>query len=388
MAVFESKNYSLAIDEPDTTPEDVKVASPFCVRGWILSKQEKAPVALEVIIDGRASTRATLGLKREDLQAFFPAHPHALTGGFTAEVWVDDLVNRKIAVSLRALDADGEESAAEFEAHVTGLIAPKPPRKKTWVLRGILACPECGGGELPENDYRLRCQRCATDFQIRRQTPIFCSPGQVVQSKLFETNTTHPNSEDYTRIINRASGGIVLDYGAGNPPLSDYHPNVIFHDFVHYPSTDVVSTYDRLPYKDNTIDAVISKPVFEHIARPWDTAREIHRVLKPGGVVHVDTAFMQPLHGDPYHYFNMTLAGVREIFKPFKHVRSGIKPYQMPSFGYKMQIEVLLAHLSAGELRTRLDELQPAIAKDMDRSLDAAGQMALAAGFFFEGVKE
>jgi SAM-dependent methyltransferase len=386
MGVLESNNYLLAIDEPDTSQE-AQVGSPFVIRGWILSKRAEAPLALEVFINGRASAGATMGFKREDVQAAFPSYANALNGGFAAEVWVDDLVNQRITVSLRAHNADGQESVADFEACVTALMAPKPARKTTWVLNGILACPQCGG-ELREDDCRLRCRRCAREFQIRRGTPIFTAREQTVQSRLFETNTTHPNNEDYDLIINNAASGIVLDYGAGNPPASDYHPNVIFHDFVHYPSTDVVSTCDRLPYRDNSIDAVISKAVFEHIARPWEAAREIHRVLKPGGVVHVDTAFMQPLHSDPYHYFNMTLAGMREIFKPFKHMRSGIKPYQMPSFGYKMQIEVLLAHLSPGELRTKFEELEQLISKDMNRSLGPAGQLALAAGFFFEGVKE
>jgi len=40
-----------------------------------------------------------------------------------------------------------------------------------------------------------------------------------------------------------------------------------------------------LPFPDGHFDAVFSHALFEHIAEPVRAAREIHRVLKPGGVV-------------------------------------------------------------------------------------------------------
>lgn len=40
----------------------------------------------------------------------------------------------------------------------------------------------------------------------------------------------------------------------------------------------------KLPYTDNTFSIVFSRSVFEHLAEPEQVMREIHRVLKPGGV--------------------------------------------------------------------------------------------------------
>ena len=116
-------------------------------------------------------------------------------------------------------------------------------------------------------------------------------------------------------------------------------------------------------------------------------AAEVYRVLKPGGLVHVDTAFMQPVHGEPYHFFNMTLAGVREIFKAFNMTRCGVKPYQTPGYGLRMQIDVMLEHLQSEDWRRRFQELKDSLGNDFDNALDAKGRERLAAGVFFEGTK-
>ncbi len=40
----------------------------------------------------------------------------------------------------------------------------------------------------------------------------------------------------------------------------------------------------RLPYEDNTFDAVFSDQVFEHVQNYPEAIAELHRVMKPGGV--------------------------------------------------------------------------------------------------------
>ncbi len=49
-----------------------------------------------------------------------------------------------------------------------------------------------------------------------------------------------------------------------------------------------------LPYDDSFFDAVLAKDIFEHVLDPGRLAREIHRVLRPGGVVVASVVVARP----------------------------------------------------------------------------------------------
>ncbi len=77
---------------------------------------------------------------------------------------------------------------------------------------------------------------------------------------------------------------------------------------------DVYGDIHHLPFRDDTFDIVHSQAVFEHVAHPFSAAQELIRVTRPGGLILTEVAFLQPLHAVPYHFFNMTLWGVEELF--------------------------------------------------------------------------
>jgi SAM-dependent methyltransferase len=371
-----------AIDQPSTR-WFAGVQSPFIVNGWIIPDPASSLKQIEIRVNGELRALATTGLRRQDVADAYPDR-EALWSGFIAEVFVDDLEDSKLDVEVNAVFEDGELSMNRFHIKVKGLGRIVPARARSWRYADILACPSCLEA-LDETVPGFICRGCKRETLKRRGTPIFTNGLGVISSQLLVTTPTNPNGPDHTRIIE--SHGLVLDLGAGNARESEHYPNIVFHEFVHYAYTDIVSICDRLPYRDGVFDAVISKAAFEHMIRPWEMAAEVYRVLKPGGLLHVDTAFMQPVHGEPYHFFNMTLAGAREIFKAFKMIRCGVKPYQTPGYGLRMQIDVMLEHLKSEDWRRRLQELKDSLGYDFDNALDAKGRERLAAGVFFEGTK-
>ena len=379
---MQSDKVLFAMDQPSTR-WFARVRSPFVVAGWIIPDPERPLKEIEVRVNGQVRALATTGLRRQDVANAYPDR-EALWSGFATEVFIDDLDSRKVDVRVNALFADGEVSVNQFQAKVRGLERLVPARPRNWSYADILACPFCSES-LDETEVGFRCLGCEREAQKRRGIPIFTNGSEIILSHLLVTNPTNPNAVDHTKIIQ--SHGLVLDLGAGNPRESEHYPNVVFHEFVHYAHTDVVSICDRLPYREGVFDAVISKAAFEHLARPWDVADEIYRVLKPGGLVRVDTAFMFPLHGDPYHFFNMTLDGAREIFKRFRTLRIGIMPYQTPSYSLRAQFETMLDHSQSEEWRRRITEWRELIGADLDNAIDAKGHERLAAGVFFEGTK-
>lgn len=68
----------------------------------------------------------------------------------------------------------------------------------------------------------------------------------------------------------------------------------------------------NLPFPDGVFDLIVTVAVFEHLYDPFAAARELFRVLKPGGVVIGTTAFLEHFHANSY--FHMTHLGVGRVF--------------------------------------------------------------------------
>ncbi len=131
-----------------------------------------------------------------------------------------------------------------------------------------------------------------------------------------EAVSSHGYDPNVLGLIKKHSAGCVLDCGSGERP--DYFDNVVNLEIVPYDTTDVLGVGEVLPFRDNSFDAVISIAVLEHVKDPFRCASEIVRVLKPGGDLICCVPFLQPLHGYPHHYYNMTHQGLKNLFE--KHI--------------------------------------------------------------------
>lgn len=107
-------------------------------------------------------------------------------------------------------------------------------------------------------------------------------------------------------------GCLCLDVGAGL--RHSYTENIVNTEIYSTISTDVLCVGEDLPFADAQFDYVICAAVLEHTRRPWDVAREICRVLKPGGRVLIDWPFLQGVHGFPHHYYNAMPQGLVSLF--------------------------------------------------------------------------
>jgi SAM-dependent methyltransferase len=115
--------------------------------------------------------------------------------------------------------------------------------------------------------------------------------------------------------------GLVLNIGSGNSPRQDGVVNV---DMMDYENVDIVCDIHHLPFKDNSVDAVMSLAVLEHVREPAIVLKEVHRVLKPGGRVFSVIPFMQPFHASPHDYQRYTLPGIELLHRNFQKVQSGV----------------------------------------------------------------
>ena len=80
-----------------------------------------------------------------------------------------------------------------------------------------------------------------------------------------------------------------------------------------HPEDDSIIKVDfrkRLPFPDNSYDAVLAMNILEHLEKPESLLCEIERVLKPGGKFVGVVPFMFPYHADPGDYGRYTHEGM------------------------------------------------------------------------------
>lgn len=83
---------------------------------------------------------------------------------------------------------------------------------------------------------------------------------------------------------------------------------------------DVVAKGEQLPLRSDTFDVVIATGVFEYFPEPRVAAKEIHRVLKPGGVLIMSVAAVCPRAAEEEHWRYLP-AGLRFVLGDFSAVK-------------------------------------------------------------------
>jgi SAM-dependent methyltransferase len=108
------------------------------------------------------------------------------------------------------------------------------------------------------------------------------------------------------------AGAWILDAGAG-----DGHMAASFRN-QHYLAIDIRPRRSRrrirmccgdlhnLPFRDATIDHVVSIQVLEHVHDPRQVICEIARVLRPGGSACLSVPQSDPEHEQPHDFFRFT----------------------------------------------------------------------------------
>jgi SAM-dependent methyltransferase len=124
--------------------------------------------------------------------------------------------------------------------------------------------------------------------------------------------------------------GVILDIGGkdvrgcyafGSPPKGS---RLICLDIEPGPGVDLVADAHHLEMlPDNSIDCVIAVSALEHMATPWQVVAEVYRVMKPGGMVYLNTPFVFPFHADPDDFYRFSHHGLRKLCNKFDCLESG-----------------------------------------------------------------
>lgn len=140
----------------------------------------------------------------------------------------------------------------------------------------------------------------------------------------FVPNLTWQCNPQITNVVERAgAGSTIVDLGAGGRRVTK---TVITVDFVETPETDIVGDVCDTPLDDSSADLVIATGLLEHVEDEDKLLQEISRILKPGGIVHIEIPFLQQHHDDPIDCRRYTVDGLERFLARhgFTPVNSGV----------------------------------------------------------------
>lgn len=213
-------------------------------------------------------------------------------------------------------------------------------------IRDAFACPHCGSA-LEHDQHVFRCVTCEHDFGINHEGALDLRPRRAKRVDLtFEVprwgsgpadvparpleRKPHPEVEwsglsiprhlsaELLSYFPRASrdDAVALDLGCG----TGLHREVLERAGYHYLGIDATvrgapihADAHALPLHDDSIDFVMSIAVFEHLSNPFLAAREVMRVLRPGGYFIGTVAFLEPFHSRSY--FHHSHLGITEVLR-------------------------------------------------------------------------
>jgi SAM-dependent methyltransferase len=171
---------------------------------------------------------------------------------------------------------------------------------------------------------------CSSLLLTLRRQSFLTSPLSIIFSPVYIIR-----SGLYGAIRTMASeiGGDVLDFGCGSKPYESLFVNATTYVGVDIESSghshddskiDLFYDGSHLPFCDSTFDGVVSFEVLEHVFNIDQVLSEIHRVLKPNGLLLLSVPFAWDEHEVPFDFARYTSFGISHVLQSngFKIVSS------------------------------------------------------------------
>ena len=176
-------------------------------------------------------------------------------------------------------------------------------------------------------------------------------------------------------------GGTV---GNGTERLySEARIGVIGFDIYAAPTTQFLADVHQIPLADASVDAVVVQAVLEHVLEPERAVAEIHRVLRPQGLVYAETPFLQQVHAASFDFVRFTGSGHRYLFRGFEELSAG--PVAGPGTELLWSIDHLVRGLTRSELAGKLARGLLFALRYLDRVVPEAFATDNASAFYFLG---
>jgi SAM-dependent methyltransferase len=325
-------------------------------------------------------------------QTIVPISPETSNGQWSLVLRVDGREYREplhVDPSAAALDEFRAIKRKKLERIERLLRCPRP-------INGRIGGDDCHGELRRTDPATLECTRCGARYTRDEESYDFLPAELAARSGIVHTDNISSWGHDpiAAQVIENHRDGLVLDAGSGFK--STVYDHVVNLEVVGYPSTDVLGVGEHLPFADGSFDAALSLNVLEHVRDPFRCATEIARVVRPGGKLYASAPFLQPYHGYPHHYYNMTASGLENLFSGAFRVEqltapASAVPIWALSWFLNSYVAGLPADVAARFKKFTVEELmRPAddrLEEDFVRELRPSTNIELACGCILVGTR-
>jgi len=129
--------------------------------------------------------------------------------------------------------------------------------------------------------------------------------------------------------------GVIIDVGCGKQP--SYHrfwninasSTLVKIDLSKECDADVIADLEHgLPFRDEVADSIVALAVLDDIYRVKELFRDVHRVLKKGGVFYSSAPFLIYIHDAPRDFWRFTRFSLEKL-----HIESGFREVEIIEVG-------------------------------------------------------
>lgn len=226
------------------------------------------------------------------------------------------------------------------------------------LLMDMLICPQCKSEDLNYTERTSAdsesyiCGKCGARYLVADSRPIlfaksnalFTEDDYVGSQKVehcpsrlesfIPQASTNMSVQDILGDMKKrldACSAIIVVVGGGrqriwlDPLLNGGgRHKMIYCDVDKWADIDVFCDAHDLPFRNASVDAVVTTAVLEHVMYPEKAAAEIARVMKTGALLYSELPFMQQVHEGAYDFTRYTMSGHRRLFSHFAEIDSGL----------------------------------------------------------------
>lgn len=291
---------------------------------------------------------------------------------------------------------------------------------------GVLCCPVCKHVLDSADPSRLVCRdsRCGRAFPVVDGRPVLINEDRSVfriDDFVSRKQTTFRRGGKLKRMVSRWLPGTsvnlkarknfvsfkrlvlqdaekprVLIVGGGevgqglDAIIESEQIEFVQSDVALESQTELICDCHDLPYPDECFDGVIIQAVLEHVVDPHRCMQEVHRILKAGGLIYVETPFLQPVHMGRYDFTRFTDLGLRRLCRQFEQIdRGAVCGAGMALAGaYQAFLKSLTRSNAARKVLAAFGRITSFWLKYFDYwSIDTPATLDGASGLFFLGRK-